>query len=183
MSDSVRPHRQQPTTLPCPWHSPGKNTGVGCHFLLHCVKVKLLSRDWLIATPWNAAHQAPPSMGFSRQEYWSSLPLPSPSSGPSNHQYFLPLWMCLFWAFHTSGIILFSGFIHVVAYIMLHLIDEHYSNIGTYYMVFIHSTVNLYTNIPSTIIHSSQKVENNLNISQLMNEYIKCGICIKWSII
>ena len=34
-SDSVRPHRRQPTRLPCPWDSPGKNTGVGCHFLLH----------------------------------------------------------------------------------------------------------------------------------------------------
>ena len=40
-------------------------------------KVKLLSRVWLLATPWTAAHQAPPSMGFSRQEYWSGLPLPS----------------------------------------------------------------------------------------------------------
>ena len=40
MSDSVRPHRQQPTRLPCPWDSPGKNTGVGCHFLLQVMKVK-----------------------------------------------------------------------------------------------------------------------------------------------
>ena len=40
MSDSVRPHRQQPTMLPPPWDSPGKNTGVGCHFLLQCRKVK-----------------------------------------------------------------------------------------------------------------------------------------------
>ena len=40
MSDSVRPHRQQPTRLHCPWYSPGKNTGVGCHFLLQCMKVK-----------------------------------------------------------------------------------------------------------------------------------------------
>ena len=40
MSDSVRPHRRQPTRLPCPWDSPGKNTGVGCHFLLQCMKVK-----------------------------------------------------------------------------------------------------------------------------------------------
>ena len=40
MSDSVRPHRRQPTTLPRPWDSPGKNTGVGCHFLLQCMKVK-----------------------------------------------------------------------------------------------------------------------------------------------
>ena len=40
MSDSVWPHRQQPIRLPCPWDSPGKNTGVGCHFLLQCMKVK-----------------------------------------------------------------------------------------------------------------------------------------------
>ena len=40
MSDSVRPHRWQPTRLPHPWGSPGKNTGVGCYFLLQCVKVK-----------------------------------------------------------------------------------------------------------------------------------------------
>ena len=40
MSDSVHPHRQQPTRLPRPWDSPGKNTGVGCHFLLQCMKVK-----------------------------------------------------------------------------------------------------------------------------------------------
>ena len=40
MSDSVRPHRRQPTRLPSPWDSPGKNTGVGCHFLLQCMRVK-----------------------------------------------------------------------------------------------------------------------------------------------
>ena len=46
VSNSVRPHRQQPTRLPCPWDSPGKNngvgknTGVGCHFLLQCMIVK-----------------------------------------------------------------------------------------------------------------------------------------------
>ena len=40
MSDSVQPHRQRPTRLPRPWDSPGKNTGVGCHFLLQCVKGK-----------------------------------------------------------------------------------------------------------------------------------------------
>ena len=42
------------------------------------VKVKSLSRVWLLATSWTAAYQAPPSMGFSRQEYWSGVPLPSP---------------------------------------------------------------------------------------------------------
>ena len=40
VSDSVRPHRWQPTRLPCPWDSPGKSTGVGCYFLLQCMKVK-----------------------------------------------------------------------------------------------------------------------------------------------
>ena len=62
---------------PHPWDSPGKNTGVGCHFLLQCVKVRSLSRVWLLATPWTAAYQAPPSMGFSRQEDCSGVPLPS----------------------------------------------------------------------------------------------------------
>ena len=74
MSDSVWPHRRQPTRPRRPWDSPGKNTGVGCHFLLQCMKVK--SRVRLLATPWTAAYQAPPSMGFSRQEYWSGVPLP-----------------------------------------------------------------------------------------------------------
>ena len=59
-----------------PWDSSGKNTGVRCHCLLQCVKVKSLSCVRLLATPWTAAYQAPPSMGFSRQEYWSGVPLP-----------------------------------------------------------------------------------------------------------
>ena len=41
------------------------------------VKVKSLSHVWVLATPWTAAHEAPPFMGFSRQEYWSGVPLPS----------------------------------------------------------------------------------------------------------
>ena len=68
---------RQPIRLPRAWDSPGKNTGVGCHFLLQRMKVKLLCRVRLLATPWTAAHQAPLSMGFSRQEYWSGVPLPS----------------------------------------------------------------------------------------------------------
>ena len=86
MSHSVRPNRRQPTRLPHPWDSPGKNTGVGCHFLLWCmkgkVKVKSLSHVRLCATPWTAAHQAPPPMGFSGREYWSGVPVPSPTSIP-----------------------------------------------------------------------------------------------------
>ena len=130
MSDSVRPHRRQPTRLPRPWDSPGKYIGVGCHFLLQFMKVKSESEDiqscltlsdpidcslpgssihgifqarvlgWvtiafsgiyyecifshvqLFATPWTVARQAPLSMGFSRQEYWSGLPFPSPGDLP-----------------------------------------------------------------------------------------------------
>ena len=46
------------------------------------VKVKSLSRVRFFAAPWTVAHQAPPSMGFSRQEYWSGLPFPSPGDLP-----------------------------------------------------------------------------------------------------
>ena len=173
MSNSVRPHRRQPTRLHCTWDCQGKKTRVGCHFLLqgifltqgsnshllYCwqilyhwatreaqctlaaaakslqscltlcnpidgsppgspipgilqartlewvaisssnawkwkVKGKSLSRVRLLATPWTTAHQAPPSMGFSRQEYWSGVPLPSPNvplGRGKNSLYQLPL--------------------------------------------------------------------------------------------
>ena len=82
MSNSVQPHRQQPTRLPVP--------GILQARILEWVaisfsnpwkwkaKVKSLSRVRLLATPWTAAYQAPPSLGFSRQEYWSRVPFPSP---------------------------------------------------------------------------------------------------------
>ena len=77
------PIDDSPPRLPRPWDSPGKNTGVGCHFLLQCMKLKSESEVAqcvrLLATPWTTAYQAPPSMGFSKQEYWSGLPLPSPT--------------------------------------------------------------------------------------------------------
>ena len=83
VADSVRPHRRQPPRLPRPWDSPGKNTGVGCHFLLQCMKVKSESEAAqscpTLSDPMDyTAYQAPPSMGFSRQEYWSGVPSPSP---------------------------------------------------------------------------------------------------------
>ena len=86
MSDSLQPHRRQPTRLPCPWDSLGKNTGVGCHFLLQCMKVKSESEVAqscpTLCHPMDCvAHQAPPSMGFSRQEDWSGVPLPSLMDG------------------------------------------------------------------------------------------------------
>ena len=65
-------------------------------------KVKLLSCVRLLATPWTAAYQAPPPMGFSRQEYWSGVPLPSPLS-----------WMSRLYILeinHLSGLLLFLPF-------------------------------------------------------------------------
>ena len=63
---------------PHPWDSPGKNTGVGCHFLLQCTKVKsereAAQSCLTLLNPMTAAYQAPLSMGFSRQEYWSRVP-------------------------------------------------------------------------------------------------------------
>ena len=50
------------------------------------VEVKSLSRVQLSATPWTVAYQAPPSMGFSRPEYWSGVPLPSPSPTSTSEQ-------------------------------------------------------------------------------------------------
>jgi len=129
---TLAPRWENPARLLCPWDFPGKNTGVGCHFLLlgifltqglkprslhwqadslllrywgspniyiyMCVcvcvcvcvkyikvwkKVKSLSRVWLFATPWTVAYQAPQSMEFSRQEYWSGLPFPSLGDFPN----------------------------------------------------------------------------------------------------
>ena len=84
MSDSVWPHRWQPTRLPRPGILQARTLGwVAISFSNAWkwkVKMKSLSCVRLLATPWTAAYQAPPSMGFSRQEYWSALPLPSPQS-------------------------------------------------------------------------------------------------------
>ena len=56
------------------------------------MKGKSLSRVRLLATPWTAAYPAPPSMGFSRQEYWSGVPLPSPTTSLSTHKTSLEQW-------------------------------------------------------------------------------------------
>ena len=74
MSDSVRPHRRQPTRLPVPGNLQARTLEwVAISFSNAWkwkVKVKSLSRVWLLATPWTAAYQTPPSMGFSRKSTW-----------------------------------------------------------------------------------------------------------------
>ena len=73
------PIDSSPPGSPVPGILQAKNTGVGCISFSNAWKwkgkVKLLSHVWLVATPWTAAYQAPPSMGFSRQEYWSGVPV------------------------------------------------------------------------------------------------------------
>ena len=81
----MRPHRRQPTRLPLPWDSPGKNTGVGCHFLLQCMKVtsesEVAQSCPTLSDPMDCSLPGSSAMGFSRQEYWSGVPLPSAGGG------------------------------------------------------------------------------------------------------
>ena len=102
MFDSLQPHGLLPTRLLCPLDFPGKNTGVGCHFLpqgtfliqglhprhLHLLHwlcyASLLSHDWFFGTPWTVAHQAPPSMGIlqARILEWVAMPFSRVSFQP-----------------------------------------------------------------------------------------------------
>ena len=72
VSDSSRPHGLQPTRLLRPWEFPGKSIGMVCHFLFCYIACAAAAKSL------QAAHQASPSLGFSRQEDWSGLPFPSP---------------------------------------------------------------------------------------------------------
>ena len=84
---SVRPHRQQPTRLPHPWDSPGKNTGVGCHFLLQCMKVKSESEvTQSCPTPRDAVDCSPSGSSIhgifqARVLEWVAIPFSGGASG------------------------------------------------------------------------------------------------------
>ena len=81
MSDSVQPHRQQPTRLPRPWDSPGKNNAVGCHFLLQCVKVKNVSEVTqscpTLHDPMDCSPPGSSAHGIFQGRVLSGLPWPS----------------------------------------------------------------------------------------------------------
>ena len=87
------------------------------------VKVKSLSRVRLLVTPWTAAHQAPPPMGFARQEYWSGVPLPSPTGLSSRSL----KTICIFTSrqlachYHYLQSNTHSKFLHKFKILMLHL--------------------------------------------------------------
>ena len=96
MSDSVQPHRQQPTRLPHPWDSPSKNARVGCHFLLQCMKVKSESEVTqscsTLSDPMDCSLPGSSVHGFSRQEYWSGVPFSSPNYSHNLRQITSSLW-------------------------------------------------------------------------------------------
>ena len=102
---------------PRPWDSPGKNTGVGCHFLLQCMKVKsereVAQSCPTLATSWTAAFQAPPSMGFSRQKYWSGVPLLSPLSHTNFHILLQQSSLYIYVSIHI--------YIHIYKHIYIHI--------------------------------------------------------------
>ena len=125
------------------------------------VKGKSLSRVRPSATPWTAAFQAPPSMGFSRQEYWSGMPLPSPTLGHSGAYYFTKYrWhdkyseiqvvhrkadfhMCIYKSYMFFGKYIFKlpvkktgFFFFFYNYSCKHFFQEYISNINSWYNVY-----------------------------------------------
>ena len=112
------PHRRQPTRLSHPWDPPGKNTGVGCHFLLQCMKVKseseVVQSCLTLSDPMDCSLPGSSVHGFSRQEYWSGVPLPSPWVGlaslkyPQKHCAFKYRHMTLLYIPFWDGSICFS---------------------------------------------------------------------------
>ena len=121
MSDSVRPHRRQPTRLTHPWDSPGKNTGVGCHFLLQCMKVKSESEvAQSCPTLLDLMDCSPPGSSihgvFQAKEYWSGVPLPSPLIGLFSDYYLFPYFLYIFVSVSivcVSVLLMLSCFSHV----------------------------------------------------------------------
>ena len=75
VSNSVQPQRRQPTRLPRPWDSPGKNTSVlPFPSPMNESESEVAQSCRTPSDPMDCTYQAPPSMGFSRQEYWSGVP-------------------------------------------------------------------------------------------------------------
>ena len=93
------------------------------------VKVKLLSRVWLFTTPWTAAHQAPPSMEFSRQEYWSGVPVPSPDLVTKEQQFYSKVVKTVMFLISQKGenMKLWNSKSYLFCFVVLRLIAELWS--------------------------------------------------------
>ena len=121
------------------------------------MKVKSLSRVRLLATPWTAAHQAPPSMGFSRQEDWSGVPLPSPFANMNTRR--VPLLLFLQSSCALLPFLSFSN-AYKIAYILpvIQYISSFNSSCSYNTHLLLHFFVNLQevaTNFPASFTFSS----------------------------
>ena len=115
MSDSVRPHTQQPTRLPHRWDSPGKNTGMGCHFLLQCMKVKTeseVARSCLTHLFFLSFLHGPDAQWFCPWPGRVSPPLRFPSASWACAFWELRMSFCLLW--YTVPRAIFLGLWHVL---------------------------------------------------------------------
>ena len=145
MSDSVRPHRRRPTGSPIPGILQARTLEwVAISFSNAWnwkVKVKSLNCVRLLATPCTAAYQAPPSMGFARQEYWNGLPLPS-LYDMSSHGFFVffpfgllwDSWISRFLSFAKYGkfsVIIFSSIFFLPCIFFLFFWDLNDMNVKT----------------------------------------------------
>ena len=117
MSDSVRPHSRKPTRLPRPWDSLGKNTGVGCHFLLQCMKVKSESK---VAQPYGTLRDPMGCSlpGSSVHGIFQARVLEWVAIGESSPFYCFPLFLCIDrWRRLSYLSLLFFGTLHSNGYI------------------------------------------------------------------
>ena len=114
----MRPHRQQPTRLPHPWDSPGKNTGVGCHFLLQCLKVKseseVVQSCLTLSDPMDCSLPGSSVHGTFQARVREWVPLPSPHISLNRWHLFFYFWLTSLcvkasWSIHiyTNDLILF----------------------------------------------------------------------------
>ena len=128
MSDSVQSHRRQPTMPPRPWDSPGKNTGVGCHFLLQCMKVKSESEaTQSCPTLRDPMDRSPPGSsvyGIFQEKYWSVVPLPSPLCTIIIIHYIYYIYVITCHIYHIHYVILiyiiFTMYYYIITYIYIY---------------------------------------------------------------
>ena len=157
MSDSVWPHRRQPTRLPRPWDSPGRNTGVGCHFLLQCMQVKSDSEvaqscptlsdpmDWSL--PGSSVHgifQAgvllqlewiaiPFSRGFSWSRDWTWVLCITGrffTTEPPRKPVYIYIYILHAFHIYMFHIYIFHIYIYIYIYIYIHFLFVSYTSIN-----------------------------------------------------
>ena len=192
MSDSVWPHRRQPTRLPHPWDSPGKNTEVGCHFLLQCLKLKsesevaqwcsTLSNPMDCSLPSSSAHGTFQArvLEWGAIAFSTTFPLVQPKSRTltaPNADKHVEWWEHLFtvgeiakWYTTLEDILSFS-------YKTKHTFTIRSSNHTSWYLLKwvqkLYPHENLHTDVYSGFIHNCQNLEaTKMSFSKWMDKHI-----------